>query len=231
MQKDTQSRRKDPRLDGHNLLRTTGEKNPEAFFCQAVSEPEQGNDEEPYSFQDVSEKELLVVPFIRKALRRPSFVIRERLQNGKLLFFLLDPTFENNAEQPQLLFQEITEHIFNKEPGMSVWKRISVTHRPNTEDRYDRIVLAFASLAMYLTLRQKNQDLFKEEDVSFELTARWSYQMDKKVDAQLTKERQTVERRDGNHDDAGACDQKRRNPNRNKSIYEEKRSKRGGDVK
>lgn len=63
--------------------------------------------------------------------------------------------------------------IFNKEPGMSVRRRISVTHRPNTEDRYDRIVLAFASLAMYLTLRQKNQDLFKEEDVSFELTARW----------------------------------------------------------
>ncbi len=92
---------------------------------------------------------------------------------------------------------------------------------------------------MYLTLRQKNQDLFKEEDVSFELTARWnremgrykSYQMDKKVDAQLTKERQTVERRDGNDDDAGTCDQKRWNPNRNKSIYEEKRSKRGGDVK
>lgn len=117
MQKDTQSRRKDPRLDGHNLLRTTGEKNPEAFFCQAVSEPEQGNDEEPYSFQDVSEKELLVVPFIRKALRRPSFVIRERLQNGKLLFFLLDPTSENNAEQPQLLFQEITEQSSTKNQG------------------------------------------------------------------------------------------------------------------
>jgi hypothetical protein len=57
------------------------------------------------------------VPFIRKALRRPSFVIRERLQNGKLLFFLLDPTSENNAEQPQLLFQEITEQSSTKNQG------------------------------------------------------------------------------------------------------------------
>lgn len=122
-----------------------------------------------YSFEAEKGTKLIVLPF-KSRRGHPSFVIRERLENGKFLFFLLDPASKTETEQSQNLFQETTEHLFNDEPGMSEWKRIIL---PSDDHRYDRMVLTFASLAMYLTLRQNNSTFFYDEDrVSFEFTAR-----------------------------------------------------------
>jgi len=138
-----------------------------------VIRPQPGNH---YSFKeffkDEEEIQLLVLPFVPRH-GHPSFVVREQLQNGKLLFVLFDPTSDNDAEQEQLNFQQATTHLFNVEPGMFEWRQIIIPSYNDSSDRFalasgsDRFILAAVSVARYLSLWSENNTLFHDDSVLF----------------------------------------------------------------
>lgn len=146
---------------------------PQVEVSQRIILPTREQDRCLHSFEETEKNaELLVVPFFKHS-SHPSFVIRERLENGKFLFFPLDPSSTTDGERwMKQAFQQVAKELFQGESELSVWMPIAVPKAEDRDDRYDRIVLAFASLAMFLTLRQRNNTLFHNENVSFEFTAK-----------------------------------------------------------
>ena len=103
--------------------------------------------------------ELLVVLYV-PASRRPSFVVRERLPSGKLLFLLFDPASTSDAEQVQAMFEESISDLF--EPGMHEWRQVTI---PTDESHHDQYLLAATSLTMWLTVWQQNNTVFRDNSV------------------------------------------------------------------
>jgi hypothetical protein len=129
---------------------------PIATFSDTVIKPQPGHQ---YYFEFNEETELLIVLYV-PASRRPSFVVRERLPSGQLLFLLFDPASTSDAEQVQAMFEESISDLF--EPGMHEWRQVTI---PTDESHHDRYLLAAASLTMWLTVWQQNNTVFHDNSV------------------------------------------------------------------